>query len=320
MAHDLSSEPRRPATSFTAHARAVPAAVAYHRDRRSELTRRLHHGELVRVRPGVYLPTPRGAGSALQREADVLAPVRGVIERFTTPYWFSHLTAALLWGCWTWRLPPDVHITQLANPTIRREEVYLRRHWTTLPLRDRASIGGIAVVSLERTVVDCARMLPTSSALVIADSALRLGADATVIADVLGESVGKRGVRRARDVLALADARSESPGESLLRHAAWSAGLPVPSPQLRVQTAIGDFRLDLGWADVGVGIEFDGAVKYSGGEYGDPAERLWAEKRRHEALVDAGWWVVRVAWSELDDVAALGDKLMRARQSRTHSR
>ena len=48
-------------------------------------------------------------------------------------------------------------------------------------------------------------------------------------------------------------------------------------------------------------VEFDGAVKYSGGEYGDPRGRLLAEKARHDALVEAGWLVLRVTWDDLSD-------------------
>ncbi len=228
--------------------------------------------------------------------------MRGVTERLTTSWWFSHTSAALAWGCWTWHLAPEVHVTQLGNPRVRKlADPLLVRHWTNLPKRDRAEVGGQPVTSLERTMVDCARLLREPQALVVADSAMRLGADPRVVGTILAESAGKRGVRRAREVLRLADGRSESPGESLVRWIAYFYGLPRTDVAIPVSTRVGEFIVDLGWPDLKVGIEFDGAVKYSGGEYGDPVERLKAQERRERALADAGWIIIRVTWEELGD-------------------
>ncbi len=277
----------------------------------------LARGEIRRVRRGVFVPVPPAADASRRREAQVLAEVRGVIETLRTPYWFSHSTAALLWGCWTWRLAPLVHITQVSVPRTRNDsDGALRRHWIHLPPADRAELRGVPVVSLERAVVDCARSLPAEGALVVADSALRRGASAARIGHIVDSMAGARGIRQARAVIAAAYARSESPGESLVRFAACRAGAPTPTPQLEVATSAGTFRLDLGWADVRVGIEFDGAMKYSGADFGSPVDRLRAEKRRHDALVDAGWWVVRVSWDELSDLGRLGAKLLSARLRR----
>ncbi len=167
-------------------------------------------------------------------------------------------------------------------------------------------------------MVDCARTLCPDSGLVVADSALRLGASRAGLERIVAAAAGKRGIVQARSVLALADERSESPGETLVRYAAHRAGAPPPTPQLSVPTSAGTFRLDLAWPDVCVGVEFDGAIKYSD-EFGDPVQRLLAEKRRHDALVDAGWWIVRVSWEELHDLEALGTKLLRARRARSIS-
>ncbi|MHA7134665.1 type IV toxin-antitoxin system AbiEi family antitoxin domain-containing protein [Oerskovia turbata] len=264
------------------------------------------------MRPGVYVPAPVGDGPARRREAEVLASVRGVVERLTTSYWLSHETAALLWGCWTWRLGPQVHVTQLSNPSTRRDaDPRTRRHWTALPHRDRAVLDGIPVTTLERTVVDCARSLRTPSALVVADSALRLGADPAILGQIVDESAGKRGVVRARQVLALADARSESPGETLLRWIALDAGLPPLTPQVAVSTWRGTFRLDLAWQEIRLGLEFDGAVKYDGSS-GAPLERLLAEKTREDALREAGWTILRVTWHDLSDPSRLEARLRAA--------
>jgi len=304
--------PRPPGrhTADTTGPRGVPPAIPHDRRRRAELTARARDGELVRVRRGVYLPSPHAATQV--REHWLLAQVRGVVDDLTTPFWVSHDTAALLWGCWTWRLPPFVHTTQLANPRIERQlDATVRRHRTALPLRDRAILDGVPLTSLERTVVDCARSLPLERSLVVVDSALRMGADRRVVEQVFEESRGKSGVVRARRALELADPRSASPGETLVRLAATLGGMPTPRPQVPVTTARGRYVVDLAWVDVRVAIELDGAVKYA---YGDAGEAGRAQELREAALVAAGWVVVRFTWDDLGDPVAVGCRLAEARR------
>ncbi|WP_186810504.1 DUF559 domain-containing protein [Cellulosimicrobium sp. TH-20] len=287
--------------------------MPYVRRRRAELAARARAGELVRVRRGVYLPSAHSAPS--EREEWLLGEVRGLVSRLRTPFWVSHDTAALLWGCWTWRLPPFAHLTQLGQPNVTRErDVAVRRHWTDLPVRDRAVLDGVPVTSLERTLVDCARSLPLERSLVVVDSALRLGADRDVVESIVEESRGKRGIVRARRALELADSRSESPGETLVRLAAVLGGLPAPRPQVPVATSRGTYVVDLAWLDARLVIEFDGAVKYSGGAFGDPAEVRRAQDAREAALVAAGWTVVRFTWDDLGDPVAVGCRLAESRR------
>ncbi|MFC8923948.1 hypothetical protein [Cellulosimicrobium sp. NPDC057127] len=281
----------------------LPSVTRFSPERRAEIAAALRSGALVRARQGVYVRPPHGASSPAKRRRDaVVTSAVALAERLTTDYWFSHSTAAVLHGLWTWRLADEVHVTQLGNPSVRRRtDPRVRRHWTALAHDDRDELSGLPVTSLERTIVDCARSLPPVAGIVVADSGLRAGADLERIGVVLQAAAGGRGVRRARQVLAEADGRSESPGESVVRWIAIEAGLPRPEPNLTVPTWRGAYRLDLAWTAHRVAVEFDGAVKYSGGEYGDPQRRLLAEKARHDALVEAGWLVVRVTWDDLAD-------------------
>lgn len=267
--------------------------------------------DVVQARSNIFVPAAREDGPAQQRVAEVLAHMRGVAERMTTAWWFSHASAALVWGCWTWRLAPEVHVTQLSNPSVRKaDDPLLVRHWTRLlPPRDRAQIAGVPVTSLERTVIDCARLLREPQALVIADSALRLGANRSTMATILSESAGRRGVRRARLVMELADGRSESPGETLVRWIAHSYGLPAPEPAVHISARDRDYLVDLAWPELKLGIEFDGAVKYSGGVYGDPAERAAARDRRQANLEAAGWTILTVTWEDLAEPHVLARRL-----------
>ncbi|ACQ79598.1 conserved hypothetical protein [Beutenbergia cavernae DSM 12333] len=226
-------------------------------------------------------------------------------ERLATDFAFSHSSAALLHGCWTWRLGPAVHVTQSGVPKAgRRADPLLRRHCSALPPDSRTTVAGLPVTSLERTVVDSACELDEEQAIVIADSALRLGADPDLIVSMTDARAGYRGIRRARRVLALADGDSESPGETLTRCTVVQAGLPTPRVQIDIHTGRGTLWVDLGWDDIKVGIEFDGVGKY-GADGRDARADILAEKKRDGVLDGLGWTIVHVVWADLADRDAL---------------
>ncbi len=288
-------------------------------------------GRLVRVRRGAYRlpagPHPRspGPGPGPGVEADVPAPVlreREVRRRLTalagqltTEFWFSHESAALVWDLAVVHLADEVHLTQ-RFPQNGQTDPLVRRHCAALPPADRQLRGGLPVTGIDRTVVDCLTSLPGPRALVVVDSALRAGVRHDDLERRLRARAGYRGVRTGRQVLAWADGRSESPGESLTRWVVLSGGLPVPEPQLWVQTHLGRFRVDLGWAAERVAVEFDGAVKYTDPRGGSAVEALLAEKRRHDALHEAGWLTLRVTWPDLRTPATLHTRIHRALTTR----
>lgn len=147
---------------------------------------------------------------------------------------------------------------------------------------------GVAVTTVARTLVDLGRT-DRFDALMAADAALREGlTDEDAIAAALRSAAGRWGVRRARDVLALADARAESPLESYGRLRLHDAGFPTPEPQYW----IGQYRVDLAWPELGLVIEFDGKVKYD-------RETRWAEKCREIPIRRAGFRVERLIWADL---------------------
>lgn len=154
-------------------------------------------------------------------------------------------------------------------------------------------------------------MLPFEAALVPADGALfrRL-----VTPDALAAAV-ERGAHRprngdARRVVAFADGRAESPGETRSRVAIRRAGLPAPTLQYRTS----GFRCDFGWEEHGTVAEFDGRIKYGRclppGQ--DPGDAVFEEKVREDALRDRGLQVVRWIWAELSSFDAPAARLRRA--------
>jgi Transcriptional regulator, AbiEi antitoxin len=168
-------------------------------------------------------------------------------------------------------------------------------HRATLPARDVTSCCGVEVTSVARTIVDLGRSLSTAAAVVALDAALhRHLAPRDELNAVLLRCWNWPGIRRAMRVIALADARSESPLESVSRLVIGWLGLPTPMLQPSIYGSDGTFigRADFYWDEFGVVGEADGA-----GKYALSATSLLAEKQRQECFEDVGVVVVRWGWS-----------------------
>lgn len=131
--------------------------------------------------------------------------------------------------------------------------------------------------------------------LVAADSALHGGAATQQdLAEAFdGHNFGA-GVSAARLVLALADGRIESAGESWARWVMRSCGLPEPTPQVLIRTGYGfAARVDFLFEEQRTIVEFDGMLKYRS------PEDVKAEKVREDRLRSLGYEVVRLTWEDL---------------------
>jgi hypothetical protein len=108
------------------------------------------------------------------------------------------------------------------------------------------------------------------------------------------------GIGSAARALALADGRAESPLETRGRLALMDGGLPRPELQVELHGPRGRLaRLDGWFQEAAVALEFDGKVKYTDPRDGrDPAEVLWLEKRREDAVRELGVRFVRIADSD----------------------
>jgi len=158
-------------------------------------------------------------------------------------------------------------------------------HQAVLPLGEPVMLDGIPCVPPDRCAVDLARRLKRIDALPVLDGALRA---ARCTPDSLAAELrlhdGLRGVRQARNLVPLADGRSECRQESQLRLIAIDGRLPAPEPQLWVYDDWGEpvYRLDLGWSDARVGAEYDGSSHLD-------RMRLRSDRQRHNWLESRGW-------------------------------
>jgi len=280
----------------------------------AEMARLTRAAELVRVRRGAYaLPTDE----PLSPRASHLRLLAATVGQASSELVVSHMSAAALHGLPIWNEQLErVHLTRnrQGQGKVRR---YVHLHCTPLPDRDVVEIDGFRVTSLARTVVDLASSLDALHAVPIGDAALRNGLRPDQLAQLVDESGGRRGIAGARRSLALLDARSESPGESMSRVVFHQHRLPPPEPQLEVFAESGKFvgRSDFGWREQRTLGEFDGRSKYGrlllrSGQ--TPEQALFEEKRREDALRDLGWEMVRWIWADLFAPAKLLDRLARA--------
>lgn len=171
------------------------------------------------------------------------------------------------------------------------------------------SLLGFTVTALERTVVDCTMTLGPRAALVIADAALHAGTSREACLELVNQMVGRRGVVVARAVLDLADDGAESPGESLARFVVLRAGLPRPTTQVRVETHLGTFWSDFGWPEWHVLAEYDGRAKYEAN--GPASAAVIEEKRRQDAIEEAGHRVLRITKGDLSAPDRLVARVLR---------
>jgi hypothetical protein len=96
------------------------------------------------------------------------------------------------------------------------------------------------------------------------------------------------GIAKARSLAELVEPLTESFGESWLRLRFVDAGFPVPRAQIELMDDAGHvrFRLDLGWDDVKLAVEYDGLAYHS-----SPNQQRHDVLRRARIFDDHAWRV-----------------------------
>ena len=152
--------------------------------------------------------------------------------------------------------------------------------------------GGIPTTTPARTAFDLGRRDTLERAVMRLDAlanAVRLKTSDVV--DVIERHAGARGIVQLRRAVELMDAGAESPQETRTRLLLIAAGFPRPTTQILVYNEFGDFvgRIDLGWPEWNVGIEYDGPQHWKDSE---------AHARTIERIADLeaeGWIIVRLS-------------------------
>ncbi len=236
------------------------------------------------VYPGVYVPGGIDLTAGQRAEAAWLWSRRKAAVS-------GHSAAALLGAKWV-----DATLNAELIHANRHPPAGITVHSDTLPVDEITEVGGIVVTSPARTAFDIGRRVHNRLRAVQQLDALTHATDVKIV-DVealMSHHPGARGVVRLRRVLPLVDGGAESPQETRTRLALVDAGMPAPRTQIVVRDEYGEFvaRLDMGYEDLRVGIEYDGPQHWTSAEQRD------RDIDRYSALLDLGWVIVRVS-SEL---------------------
>lgn len=242
--------------------------------RRSGLIRRVLHG--------VYVDAVMPDSLPLRAHALALAVPEAAVITDTTAAWLygidiraanAHLD------------PPQVSFSRLPERTrVRRPDVVGGRR--TLDDTDITAIDSLLVTTPLRTACDLGRLLPRDRAIGALDALLRLGKfSREELRTEADRFRGYRWVRQLRELIPLADARAESPRESILRLRWLEVRLPEPELQIPIVNAIGteQYRIDLGCRRVKYAAEYDGA------EWHSSRKQVEHDLARRRIIQNDGW-------------------------------
>jgi hypothetical protein len=154
------------------------------------------------------------------------------------------------------------------------------------------SLRGIPVSTPARTAFDLGRREGLISAVIHVDALANATDLKAVDVEALIERHPRvRGLVQLRQVIRLMDGGAQSPQETRTRLLLVRSGLPKPDTQIVVMNSVNHpfARIDMGYREWKVGIEFDGAQHWT-----DPAQRT-ADIDRYAELAALGWLMIRVS-------------------------
>lgn len=159
------------------------------------------------------------------------------------------------------------------------------------------AIDGMRCTTAARTAFDLGRRLSKDMAVIRVDALLNAtGVPISEVRSIAMRYPGARGICGLRGALDLADGGAESPQETRLRLLLVRSGFPRPVTQIPVapnRWGRKPRRIDMGWPDRMVGVEYDGEQHFANpDDYAKDIERL-------EFLANSGWAIVRVSSRQL---------------------
>jgi hypothetical protein len=253
---------------------------------RKALQSLIDNRQIVRVLHGVYQPANLASTAALRVEAAglVVSPFVVVCDRLAAwVYGIEAFSIAELEGlpaidtC----VPPDMtRVRRKGCKGCRRD----------LAPGDVVVLNGVQITRDLRTALDLGCGLGRRDALAALDGFMRVrGLTRADFEAELPRFASRRGVVQLRNLIPLADARAESPGESWTRMAILDAGLPAPELQYSVRVEGRElYRLDMAYVRERVVVEYDG-VRF----HGSPEQREYDRVRR-QWLRAHGWSIIVV--------------------------
>jgi hypothetical protein len=165
----------------------------------------------------------------------------------------------------------------------------------TIAPDDTCVVDGVCVTALERTIFDCARVLPDAPALALLGQALELGwTSLGQFSARVGAFTNRHGAPRLVRLLQTSASGSHSASERLTVRLLQRAGIWGWLPRVPIVDRWGLVCIgDVVFVGPQLVIELDGPA------YDLDGQRARRERERHQRLLAAGWTVLRFSWYEL---------------------
>lgn len=220
----------------------------------------------------------------LHNDVDLTAAVRARAAWLSTGATLAGVSAAAVLG--TKWLDGDAPAEIVRND--RHSQPGLVAHSFRVGAEEVGIFASLPVTTPARTAFDIGRTRPAHQAVPILDALFAAtGVKPAEVNSVADRWPGVRGVRLVRSTLELVDGAAESPQESRLRLILIRGGLPRPQCQIRFPEL--RIRIDMGWREWKVAVEYDGIQHWA-----DSSQRAW-DLERIALLEAAGWVIVRVS-------------------------
>ena len=263
---------------------------------------RLRRSDIERLSRGIYRWRGAGGDHAVG-SSEVDEPLLRALTRRSEGIWFSHVTAARLWGApLPSRLLRDSRL-HLSGPN-RSHDLPAAPAWTeTVQHFPQIRPGeammnrGIRVSSPHRVFIDLMGMMNVPDLVILGDWLVRQphgdleGREEpySSIAQLISTVQAHRwtaGIVRGREALEQIRVGADSPPETLLRLALADAGLPEPQLQIPcVPGRLGTAEGDMGYREARIVIQYEGEHHFT-------AEQQARDQRRNAEFEAEGWTVV----------------------------
>ena len=277
-----------------------------------ELRGLIRSGSRTRLARGVYVDS-----ADLDTWDEARYRLRVTATAMRSDLAMTHVSAASLH-----RLPlPGADLSEVHMMQVRyggnRHRAQRHVHSGSISPDALTRVDGILATTVARTLADVAKTQSRLTAVAAADAALNQGlCTYEDIAEALRGIRRHRGAPRARQAMALADRRAESPGETWTRLALGDGDLPRTELQIEVYDETGRLvgTADGGYPELGMLWEYDGEAKYHRllrpGQ--STLDAILKEKNRENDFIELGYSVIRVVNDDQRQPADLRGRVQRA--------
>jgi len=248
-----------------------------------QVQHRVRTGKWLRLHPRVYYTLP-GEPSAAAR-------IRGAVAWAGQDAVVSGLSAAFWWELIDWT-PAATEVTVPCNRSGRCPPTVLVRR-AELDPADRALLRGLPITVLPTTVLAAAVLLGTAEGSRLWDRSLQRRVRFADLHEAHCRSIGRWGTPAAGQLLTVAADRAASHAERVTVRLLRQAGITGWLLNSPVRAGDREYIVDVVFPAARVAVEIDGWAWHSG------VERFRSDRRRQNALVLAGWTVLRFTWDDL---------------------